>query len=57
MRDLQARIIDELDVVPDIDPAAEVRSRVDFLKDYLRATGARGFVLGISGGQDSSLAG
>ncbi|MGO4103013.1 ammonia-dependent NAD(+) synthetase [Leifsonia sp. YAF41] len=57
MRDLQARIIAELHVSPQIDPAAEVRRRVDFLKDYLVHTGASGFVLGISGGQDSSLAG
>jgi len=57
MRDLQARIIAELNVSPTVDPAEEVRVRIDFLKDYLRATGARGLVLGISGGQDSSLAG
>ncbi|MDQ0892578.1 ammonia-dependent NAD(+) synthetase [Agromyces ramosus] len=57
MRDLQARIIAELNVSPVIDPAAQVRLRVDFLKEYLRATGAGGFVLGISGGQDSTLAG
>lgn len=40
-----------------IDPATEVETRVQFLIDYLEATGMRGFVLGISGGQDSSLAG
>ncbi|MDF2574027.1 MAG: synthetase [Agromyces sp.] len=57
MRDLQARIIDELNVRPTIDPAEQVRARIDFLKTYLRTTGAAGFVLGISGGQDSSLAG
>ena len=57
MRELQTRIIADLDVVPRIDPAEEVRKRVTFLKDYLRRTGAAGFVLGISGGQDSSLAG
>ncbi|WP_344369212.1 ammonia-dependent NAD(+) synthetase [Agromyces tropicus] len=57
MRDLQARIIEELNVEPTIDPAEQVRRRVDFLKDYLAASGARGLVLGISGGQDSSLAG
>ncbi|MFF2270780.1 ammonia-dependent NAD(+) synthetase [Agromyces sp. NPDC058136] len=57
MRDLQARIIAELNASPTIDPSAEVRARIEFLKDYLRATGAKGFVLGISGGQDSSLAG
>lgn len=57
MRETQARIIAELNVTPAIDPAGEVRSRIDFLKEYLTTTGARGFVLGISGGQDSSLAG
>ena len=57
MRDLQARIIAALNVSPSVDPAEQVRVRVDFLKDYLRATGARGLVLGVSGGQDSSLAG
>jgi NAD+ synthase len=56
-RELQTRIIADLNVVPEIDPADEVRKRVGFLKDYLRRTGAAGFVLGISGGQDSSLAG
>ncbi len=57
MRELQAAIIKELGVKPSINPADEVRSRVDFLKDYLAATGAKGFVLGISGGIDSTLAG
>lgn len=57
MRELQAKIIAELGVQPRIDPAAEVSRRVAFLKDYLKATGTRGFVLGISGGLDSTLAG
>ncbi|TFC95786.1 MULTISPECIES: ammonia-dependent NAD(+) synthetase [Cryobacterium] len=57
MRELQTRIIAELNVSPRIDPAGEVRRRVQFLADYLLRTGARGLVLGISGGQDSSLAG
>jgi NAD+ synthase len=57
MRALQAQIIAELDVHPTIDPRAEVSRRVGFLIDYLRATSAKGLVLGISGGQDSSLAG
>jgi NAD+ synthase len=56
-RELQTRIIADLNVSPEIDPAEEVRRRVAFLKEYLRRTGAAGFVLGISGGQDSSLAG
>ena len=57
MRELQAKIIEELGVRPEIDPAGEIRQRIDFLKDYLSATGAKGFVLGISGGIDSTLAG
>lgn len=57
MRPAQARIIADLHVQPTIDPAAEVERRVGFLVDYLTRTGASGFVLGISGGQDSSLAG
>ncbi len=57
MRPLQAQIIAELDVHATIDPAEQVRRRTSFLVDYLRASRARGLVLGISGGQDSSLAG
>ena len=57
MRELQAKIIEELGVRPEIDAAEEIRRRIDFLKDYLAATGAKGFVLGISGGIDSTLAG
>lgn len=57
MRPAQARIISDLHVQPTVDPAAEIERRVGFLADYLTTTGAAGFVLGISGGQDSSLAG
>lgn len=57
MRTLQAQIIEEMGVKPQIDPADEVRRRVDFLRQYLATTRTRGFVLGISGGVDSSLAG
>ena len=57
MRPLQATIIADLEVRAFVDPVEQVRLRTDFLKDYLRASGAAGFVLGISGGQDSSLAG
>lgn len=53
----QQDIVEALGVRPSIDPAAEVERRVSFLVDYLAATGAKGLVLGISGGQDSSLAG
>lgn len=54
---LQRHIITELHTKPTISPADEVQRRVQFLADYLKATGTKGFVLGISGGQDSSLAG
>ncbi|NWL33681.1 ammonia-dependent NAD(+) synthetase [Paenarthrobacter nitroguajacolicus] len=57
MRELQAKIIEEMGVQPRIDPAEEIRKRVAFLKDYVKATGTKGFVLGISGGLDSTLAG
>lgn len=57
MRKLQAHIIAELGAQPSIDPEAEVRRRISFLKSYLKSTGTKGFVLGISGGQDSTLAG
>ena len=54
---LQAQIIEALNVKPVINPKEEIEKRVIFLKDYLKKTGAKGFVLGISGGQDSTLAG
>lgn len=57
MRELQKVIIDEMGVKPTIDPAAEVERRVQFLCDYARGTHTKGFVLGISGGIDSTLAG
>ena len=57
MSTLRDRIIAELHVQPTIDPAKEIRTRIDFLKNYARTTGSHGYVLGISGGQDSTLAG
>lgn len=56
-RDLQQRIIDELEVVQDFDAAREVERRVTFLVEYLQHTHTRGLVLGISGGVDSSVGG
>lgn len=53
----QQEIITALGVKPVIDPAGEVRARISFMREYLAATGAKGLVLGISGGQDSSLLG
>jgi NAD+ synthase len=54
---LQQEIVQTLGVQAEIDPSAEIERRVQFLADYLATTGAKGFVLGISGGQDSTLAG
>ncbi|MBB1062882.1 ammonia-dependent NAD(+) synthetase [Limosilactobacillus fastidiosus] len=57
MTSLQETIIETLHVRPEIDPKAEVEQRVEFLADFLKKTGMKTLVLGISGGQDSSLAG
>lgn len=57
MADMQQEIIDAVHTRPHIDAAGEITARVSFLVDYLRRTGMKGFVLGISGGQDSTLAG
>lgn len=54
---MQERIQRELHIQSTIDPKEEVKKRIQFLKDYALKTKANGFVLGISGGQDSSLAG
>jgi NAD+ synthase len=54
---LRKQILDELGVRPSVVPTDEIRRRVDFLKDYLRASRTKGYVLGVSGGQDSTLAG
>ncbi|SMO89169.1 ammonia-dependent NAD(+) synthetase [Melghirimyces algeriensis] len=57
MRPIQQRIIDELHVQPTIDLEKEIQKRVQFIKQYILSTGTQGLVLGISGGQDSTLAG
>lgn len=58
MRPLQAEIIENFKVSPQINPANETRRSLTFLKDYLLAQkGLESYVLGISGGQDSTLAG
>lgn len=55
---LQQEIIQQLKVLPTIDPQLEIRRTIDFLKDYAKKnTFLKGFVLGISGGQDSTLTG
>ena len=54
---IQGQIRDCLGVRATIDPATEVARRVEFLVDYILTTGVNGLTLGISGGQDSTLAG
>ncbi|MGT2926012.1 ammonia-dependent NAD(+) synthetase [Streptococcus cuniculipharyngis] len=55
---LQAEIIQALGVEPQIDPELEIRRSIDFLKAYLtKHAFLKTLVLGISGGQDSTLAG
>ncbi len=53
----QLSISRTLAVTADFDAALEVRRRIDFLGRYLRQASCRTFVLGISGGVDSLVAG
>ncbi len=58
MRPLQEKIIQELKVATTIDPETEIRRTIDFIKGYLtKYPFLNTLVLGISGGQDSTLAG
>lgn len=56
---MQQRIRTALEVIDpeSFDPAAEAERRIGFLVSYLRETGAAGYVLGLSGGVDSTVAG
>lgn len=55
---LQTDIIAQLGVQPSIDPSTEIRRSIDFMKSYLlKHPFLKTLVLGISGGQDSTLAG
>lgn len=58
MRPLQQEIIDDFHVKPEIDPETEIREIIDFMKTYVKHNPfIKSFVLGISGGQDSTLLG
>ncbi|MFS0577125.1 ammonia-dependent NAD(+) synthetase [Sporosarcina sp. 179-K 3D1 HS] len=58
MTTLQEKIIAELKMKPVIDPEEEIRKSIDFMKAYMRKNPfLHGYVLGISGGQDSTLVG
>ncbi|KID41731.1 ammonia-dependent NAD(+) synthetase [Fructilactobacillus fructivorans] len=57
-KQLQKQIIDDLKVQPKIDPETEIRRSVDFIKNYVQKNSfIKSVVLGISGGQDSTLTG
>jgi NAD+ synthase len=57
MGSLRQDIIKQLGVKPEIDPYEEIEKRTKFLTLGLATSGLNGYVLGISGGQDSLLAG
>jgi NAD+ synthase len=57
LNSLQESIAAELGVPAEFDAAAEIERRIAFLVDQLGQTGARGYVLGVSGGVDSSTTG
>ena len=51
------KILDEMRVLPNIDPQFEINRRVSFIKSKLVSTGLSHLVLGISGGIDSATCG
>lgn len=58
MTDKQREIIEALHAKPSIDVESEIREIIEFMKDYLRRHEfVKSLVLGISGGQDSTLLG
>lgn len=58
MSDLQERIIEEMGVKPEIVPQEEIGKSMDFIRSYWREHSfLKTLVLGISGGQDSTLLG
>lgn len=58
MSEMQAMIVEEMKVKPSIDSAETIKEMQHFIEQYLHAhTFVKMLVLGISGGQDSTLAG
>lgn len=58
MDTLQEKIIREMGTKPEIDVELEIRKTIDFIKEYMHAHPfLKTLVLGISGGQDSTLLG
>src|SRR6195952_1596957 len=56
-REWQQQVIRELGIRQSFDADLERERRITFLSDYLTSRGLRTYVLGISGGVDSSTAG
>lgn len=55
---LQEKIIQQMGTMPKIDPKEENRKTINFMKDYLKEHSfLKTLILGISGGQDSTLLG
>ena len=54
---LKQLVIEEMRVLPEIDPAFEITRRVNFIKQQLKNSGMNSLVLGISGGIDSCTLG
>lgn len=50
-------IINEMKVLPEINPTFEIERRVEFIKNKLKQSGLKCLILGISGGVDSSTCG
>lgn len=58
MSEMQAMLVEEMKVKPSIDSAETIKEMQHFIEQYLHAhTFVKTLVLGISGGQDSTLAG
>jgi NAD+ synthase len=53
----RATILDEMKVLPEIDPDFEIQRRIEFIKSTLLNSGNKTLVLGISGGIDSATCG
>ncbi|MGI5309112.1 ammonia-dependent NAD(+) synthetase [Rheinheimera sp. WS51] len=52
-----AEIIQQMQVLPQIEPEFEIRRRIEFIKKQLTHSGMKNLVLGISGGVDSTVCG
>ena len=58
MSNLQDIVVNEMKVKPEIDSELETRNIIKFIKNYVQSHGfIKSLVLGISGGQDSTLTG